>query len=149
MSIRMSSESAEPIALSGMRRRWQACLRGVTALEFAMLAPVFLVMVFGALQVALAFHNGNTVRHAVKKAARELMFDKSITEEQLQALVDAQLAELSPSGLAVDVDLTLDTSGSVPIANVTGSYVMPVSIPMVARFDARFNIDLVVLQSPD
>lgn len=149
MSIRMLSASAEPVARAGLWQRWRVCGRGVSALEFAMLAPIFLVMVFGALQVALAFHNGNTVRHAVKKASRELMFDKSLTEEQLQALVDERLAQLSPSGLAVDVNLAVDTTGSVPIANVTGSYVTPVTIPMVTSFNARFNIDLVILQSPD
>lgn len=114
-----------------------------------MLMPILLAMVFGALQVALAYHNGNTVRHAVKTAARELMFDKTLTEDDLQALVDARLANLSPPGLAVDIALAVDETGSVPVANVTGSYVFPVEIPLVTSFNARFDIDMVVLQSPD
>ena len=114
-----------------------------------MLAPIFMAMVFGALQVALAYHNGNTVRHAVKKAARELMFDKTLTEDDLQALVDARLALLKPSGLSVDIALAVDETGSVPVANVTGTFVQPVQIPMVTSFNASFDIDLVILQPAD
>ncbi|MCI4645465.1 MAG: pilus assembly protein [Hyphomonadaceae bacterium] len=131
------------------RRSWRGCASGVSAVEFAMLAPIFMVMVFASLQIALAWHNGNTVRHAVKKAARELMFDKTLTEDDLQVLVDARLAKLRPAGLSVDIALAVDTSGSVPVANVTGTYTHPVQIPMFADYNANFDIDLVVLQPAD
>ena len=129
------------------RRRLQRDERGATALEFAILTPVFLVMLFAVLQVSIAFHKGNTAQWAVKKAARQVLLDDSMTESQVQALVDSNLDAIGES-LRLHVHYTVDTSGSVPIGRIRATYVHKVSVPALTTFYARFPIDVVVPKAP-
>ncbi|WP_249704128.1 TadE/TadG family type IV pilus assembly protein [Altererythrobacter sp. KTW20L] len=51
-------------------RRLQSQDRGSAMVEFALIAPILLVMVFGVLQAAFAVHNYNALRNLSADAAR-------------------------------------------------------------------------------
>ena len=44
--------------------------RGASAVEFAIIAPVFFMLVFGGISGAIAFDRNNTMTHAAREAAR-------------------------------------------------------------------------------
>lgn len=50
--------------------RWRRDERGVTALEFAMLAPVFFLLVTAMIEVALIIFSNSTLRNGTHQAAR-------------------------------------------------------------------------------
>ena len=55
-------------------RMRQARLRaeaGVTSIEFALIAPVFLILVFFGMQLSLGLHKANTVERAIEQATRQ------------------------------------------------------------------------------
>ena len=124
-------------------RRVRPDQKGVTALEFALLAPVFLMLVFAALELSVALHNGNTAKWAVKRAARDVLVDNTLTQAQIQSLVDANLSRVG-SKAAVSVSYTVDNSGSVPVGTITGTYTYDVNVPFLTDFTAQFPITVAV-----
>ena len=127
-------------------RRWSAYVRaarGAAALEFAIVAPAFVVLVVGILQLGYTLHNGASVRWAVETAARTALLNGDATESTIQAAVDAQLAALG-STAAIDIAYAVDTTGSVDVGRITGVYSHRVSVPLVPEFDARFSVDVSV-----
>ena len=54
-------------------RRLAGDRRGATAVEFALLAPTFIVMLFGVLQVGIALQNYNAMRSLSADVARHAM----------------------------------------------------------------------------
>ncbi len=129
-----------------VKRKLQRSEDGVTAIEFAMLAPVFLALVFGVLQVSIAFHKGNTAQWAVKKAARAVLLNDDLNEAQIQELVDLQLKSIGEP-IDLDIHYNVDRSGSVPIGRITAVYTHKVTVPAVRTFYAKFPIDVSVPHS--
>ncbi|MCL2713929.1 MAG: pilus assembly protein [Alphaproteobacteria bacterium] len=54
-------------------RRFRASTRGATAIEFAIVAPVLFVMLFGILEIAFFFFAGDILETATTNASRKLM----------------------------------------------------------------------------
>ncbi len=55
---------------SGTHSATARAQRGASAVEFALLAPVFFMLVFGGISSAIAFDRNNTMTHAAREAAR-------------------------------------------------------------------------------
>ena len=68
--IRFCSPTASRIAAA--HRRWRRDDRGVTAIEFAMVAMPFFMFCFGLLGVGLHYFATNSLEHAIETAARKI-----------------------------------------------------------------------------
>jgi Flp pilus assembly pilin Flp len=101
----------EPIRRSsGLRtlRRWSRDERGVTAIEFAIVAPAFFMFVFGIIGVGLHFFTLSTLEHAVASAARTIRTGEAQTGgvtvgEFKQMVVDNGSGLINPSKLQIHV----------------------------------------------
>jgi Flp pilus assembly protein TadG len=75
----IAREALTPSA--GRRRRgWRAfreSRRGVVALEFVLLAPVYFLMIFGIIELALVSFNASTLKSGVAAAARQVKVGKA------------------------------------------------------------------------
>ena len=82
-------------------RRWGAalrgCRRGATAVEFALVAPVFLAMTIGVVEMGRALWIKATMQHAVELTTRYFMVNNSATDATLQTYATSRLGE---SGMA-------------------------------------------------
>ena len=62
-------------------RRWSAavsgCRKGATAVEFALVVPVFLVMVMGVVEVGRVLWIKATMQHAVEQTTRYFMVNNA------------------------------------------------------------------------
>lgn len=116
---------------------------GATALEFAILAPIFLTLILATLQLSIAMHNGNTVKWAVKKAARDVLVDNTLTQAEIQSLVDGYLTDVG-SNVSVSVTYALDSSGSLTIGNLSANYQHKVDVPFLRSFTADFPVNVSV-----
>lgn len=143
--------------MSGMfaLRRLTASERGASAVEFALLAPVFISLMLGVVEVGLYMQNYNAVRSLAGDAARfaavEYQKNNVVTEEALEAnikamglaapysLMDSQLTvtvtEVSPARVNgareydLDIDYALpDIIGGTTIDNFTVSYSRPLFV---------------------
>lgn len=120
-------------------QRWLACRAGTSAVEFAMIAPLMLLMTFAIIQFGIAFHKGSSVQWASERVLRMVMVDSSVTEADLQAQMDAELADLA-GGLEVEVGYVVDSSGTIPVGRMTVDYAYPVTLPGITTFYARFEV---------
>jgi Flp pilus assembly protein TadG len=136
-------------------RRLTASERGASAVEFALLAPVFISLMLGVVEVGLYMQNYNAVRSLAGDAARfaavEYQKNNVVTEDALEAnikamglaapysLMDSQLTvtvtEVSPARVNgareydLDIDYALpDIIGGTTIDNFTVSYSRPLFV---------------------
>ena len=142
------------------RRRFRSRLlasnvQGASAIEFALLAPVFLGLMMGVVEVGLYMQNYSAVRSLASDASRfaavEFQKNNILAEDVLESniramgvtlpynLVDAQLTvtvtEISPARVSgarefdLDIDYALpDIIGGTTIDNFTISYSRPLFV---------------------
>lgn len=114
-----------------MRRR-----RGTTAVEFALLAPVWVVLVFGFMEGATLWFHNHTVHGSAARAAR--IAAGATSREEATDLADAAAREwlgrflVDPAVADVDVSFTMRSYGpvvrvdvSVPIHPMVGVFPPP------------------------
>jgi Flp pilus assembly protein TadG len=104
--------------------------RGGAAIEFAILAPAFLVVVFGVLAAGWAINGVSSVNHALERTGRALQLNPSLSTDQMLQLVQAQVAYMGTPNVAVA--LTVDPpSGGIKLAHVTATYNFVIDIPIM------------------
>jgi len=106
--------------------------RGQTAVEFALVAPLLIVLLLGIIQIGIAFHNYVTLTDAARAGARKAI----VARFSGGSLADAQQAvrdsanDLDQSKLGVSVtDPTWGTPGST--VTVTATYPYDINIPLL------------------
>lgn len=114
---------------------------GMAAVETAFLIPAFFTLILGGMNFGVAFYKGLTVQWSVERAARRAMIDATLTEAQLQAAINATLDDID-SNLVIDISLTEDLSGVIPVARVSGAFNHPVEVPFMPVIDTTFKIDI-------
>ena len=101
--------------------------RGQTAVEFALVAPLLIVLLLGVIQVGLAFNHYVTLTDAARAGARKAVvarFSSMSTADIEQAVRDAA-SDLDQSQLGVSVSSTWQPGSQV---SVTATY--PYSIDL-------------------
>lgn len=99
--------------------------RGVSIIEFAVLMPVFAVLVFGVMQMGQLFWTQSALQHAVEMAARCASVNTTTcgTSTQIQAYAATQAYGLAlPSGTFT---ATAPACGSLVAASYT--YTFPIA----------------------
>jgi Flp pilus assembly protein TadG len=111
---------------------------GQTMVEFAMVASLFLLLLFGVMQMALTVYSYNTVCSAAREAVRYAIVHSpgsanSATATQIQQVAINEAVGLDPSQLAVtvswppDAKLPLQTDAQVKV-----SYQYQLKIPFLS-----------------
>lgn len=122
--------------MCGDRRRFSRDRRGSVAIEFAIIMPVFALMLLAGVQFGLAQNASGTLAYALEKAARSLVLDPTINESGVRTIV---LSYLDP-GTAAKVSVSLAISegaGGGDIATVTGIYDSEIGLPTLAALPFR------------
>jgi hypothetical protein len=68
---------------------------GVAAIEFALIAPIVLILFVGMANVGFRFYEESRLNQATRETAEAAMFTRNLTS--LQAVLDSQLASLGRS----------------------------------------------------
>ena len=74
---------------------------GAAAVEFAIVATLFFMLVFGIIDFGFAFHSWNNTANAAREGARKAAVDADIAD--IQARTFAAASTLDPARLTVDV----------------------------------------------
>ena len=104
--------------------------RGQTAVEFALVAPLLVVLLLGIIQFGIAFHNYVTITDAARAGARKAIvarFSGLSTTDIQQAVRDAA-SDLDQSQLGITVS---DPTWSTPGSDVTVTVTYPYSINLL------------------
>lgn len=112
-------------------------------MEFALIAPVFLVLLLGVYEFGHAMHNASSVNYALEEASREIVLTPDLSEAALEQKVLSRLERLSSA--TVDVTLTRRTVGDVVYADATATYRHALNIPLFASEPIEIRSDVTVL----
>jgi Flp pilus assembly protein TadG len=111
---------------------------GATALEFALVLPVFVTLLLGGFQVAWVMHSAASVRWSLESSSRMLLLNPTTTQDQLRTAVAAKLQGLvNPSDVTVTLVADNSTAGA-PVLRASSDYRPTLVIPLVSRW----NLDL-------
>jgi Flp pilus assembly protein TadG len=124
-------------------RRLARDVRGGGAIEFAMCAPIFLMLVVGVVQFGWTQHTFSTIRFALQQASRALVIDPNTSEATLQSMVDARLAR--GTNAQVDVSLVRNVTPNGTIATLNGAYVATFGVPGLASFRLPYQVTVSTL----
>lgn len=120
-----------------LARRFGSDRRGAGAAEFALVLPVFTLMVMAGLQFGWAQHSAGSVNYALEEASRALLLNPSLDEAALRAMV---LAELDPGTAAkVSVSVVREAAGVGEVARLTGVYVQQIGLPTLAALPFNYT----------
>jgi Flp pilus assembly protein TadG len=114
--------------------------RGVNAIEFAMVFPVFVAMLFGVIQMGLALYFSSSIQYSLERTARAAMLDGDISAGALQQQFNGQLDEFTDKTIVIDY--STDTAGGVEIVVLKTNYVHQFEIPLVPAFEISFPVEV-------
>ena len=106
--------------LSDLFRRLARDEDGGPAIEFAIIAPVFITVALGVLSVGYAFQVRNEMAHAVDAGIRQVMMDPAISDDDLKDAIRDTFSESDPNNLTITLtDLTI---GGIDYRSIALSY---------------------------
>jgi Flp pilus assembly protein TadG len=98
--------------------------RGVAAVEFGIIAPIFIAMLVGIVDLGRYMWTLNTMQYAVDQSVRAGVVQK-LTTDQVTSLVKNSLPGLDPN--AVTVDVVSGASTLSITADMTYAFLFPMS----------------------
>lgn len=111
----------------GLLRRFRRQEDGVAALEFALMAPVFLAALLGVMELGRIVFTVAALHHAAEEGTRFAIVSMgTATDETIQAHASGRLAGV------VDGDTAVITSTS-PVDATTGSRIVSVRVELTYR----------------
>jgi Flp pilus assembly protein TadG len=117
-------------------RAWSAarkCQSGSAAIEFALVAPVLIILLVGAYAAGYAFHSISSIHYALDDTARSYRLDPSLTTTDLQAILDKRLKPLGSPSPTLSVE-SIPRDDGTRIVRMAASYTIPIKLPMVTTF---------------
>ncbi len=106
-----------------------SCRLGATAVEFALVAPVFLVMMIGTMEVGRAMWVKSSMQYAVEEATRYAMVNTSASTTYLESYAMTKISGMSAaSGMVFSAT---KTTGPPDFMTITATYSFQQLIPLL------------------
>jgi Flp pilus assembly protein TadG len=102
--------------------------RGAAMVEFALVLPVLVLLLFGVIEFTRAYNAKTTMTHAAREGARTLALRGTVADAQ--ARVRATSPSLNQANLTITTTPASGTCTPGQTVSVVLSYRMPYSIPM-------------------
>ncbi len=113
---------------------------GATAVEFALVAPVFLIMAIGIFEMGRAMWIKSSMQYAVEETTRYAIVNPTASATTLQTYATSTLTDMGfgYSG-GVTFTATETSSGGVTYKQILGTYSFSVLVPLVPFPDVTLN----------
>jgi Flp pilus assembly protein TadG len=122
--------------------------RGQTLVEFALIIPVFILVLMGIFDLGRAVYAYNTANNAAREAARLAIVDQNVADIQAEAV--AQSVALALTAADIDVDFrdkdqpnTANSCSALVIgclATVSVNYTYQAATPVIGTIVGTINI---------
>ncbi|TIX41786.1 MAG: pilus assembly protein [Mesorhizobium sp.] len=129
--------SAERIA------RWRRDRSGGAGLEFALIAPFLVMLLFGIFAFGWSFNATSTVRYTLETSARALQLNNTLTQSQIQAIATQKLLALGLKNVVVTI-ATDPVSGGFKMAHLTASYAFVIEFPYFDQYPISYATTVTV-----
>lgn len=105
---------------AGLRLSSRDVRRGQALVEFALVIPVFLLLVMGIFDLGRAVYANNTINNAAREAGRRAIVDQTIGQVRAEALQAASNLAVQPANVSID----FRSSSNPNVANSCGTLVI-------------------------
>ena len=117
---------------------------GTSAIEFALVMPVFLGMALGVFWMGWVAYSTHSVHHALEMGARALQLKPTTTQSELQTLVRNNVV-LGDDAQHISVTLSFDpVSGGTQLAHATATYPLTFTVPLVGTYSVTYSTSMTV-----
>ncbi len=124
--------------MRSMLRRFGAKDSGAAAIEFAILMPVLILFVLATYGLGLAVHHVSSVSYALEDTARTLLLNPTLTQSDLQTVLNSKLAPLGNTTVSLTKTLAKGVADS-DIAVLTVTYNFSIKVPFVATYNGSYS----------
>ncbi|MDX8454689.1 pilus assembly protein [Mesorhizobium sp. VK9D] len=119
---------------------------GGAGIEFALVAPLLIMLLFGIFAFGWSMNNISSVRYALEASSRSLQLNNALTQTDIQAIATQKLQALGLQN--VNVTITTDLpSGGFCMAHVNASYAFVINFPYFSDYPISYattvNVPLV------
>jgi Flp pilus assembly protein TadG len=116
---------------------------GGAALEFALLAPFLMMLLFGIFAFGWALNAMSTVRYTLETSSRALQMKNSLTQAQIQAIATEKLLALGLKDVKVTIGIDPPSSG-FRMAHLTATYAFVIEFPYFDRYPINYATTVTV-----
>jgi Flp pilus assembly protein TadG len=108
--------------------------KGASAVEFALVLPIFIMLVFGIFQFGIAFNNWIAITHAAREGARLAVVGQYDEQRVIDSAPSVDIQSISVSGQdgAVGDPVTVTVTGNVLNINIPFVNNWPVTLKSTA-----------------
>lgn len=143
------AEKPATTAFARLRRglaKMTACRLGVTAVEFGIVAPLFLSMTLGLMEMSRAMWIKATMQFAAEETTRYFIVNNSKTTTELKTYAEDTLTGTGMNLTGITFAATQSTSGTIDIMVITGTYTFEPVVPFIpfpaVTLNARSSVPL-------
>jgi Flp pilus assembly protein TadG len=122
-----------------LARRFGCANDGASAVEFALILPLFILLLFGIVELSRMMFVSSSVQYSVDRAARFAAIDADVSDADIENEINHLLAiSNSPS---VDISISRIMVGATTIARVSAHYDHLVSGPFIPAFTVGWDFE--------
>ncbi|TPL88179.1 pilus assembly protein [Mesorhizobium sp. B2-3-14] len=116
---------------------------GGAALEFALIAPFLIMLLFGIFAFGWSMNSASSVRYTLEASARSLQLNNTLTQADIQAIATQKLLALGLKD--VNVTIAIDpVSGGFRMAHLTAAYAFVIDFPYFSAFPINYATTVTV-----
>jgi Flp pilus assembly protein TadG len=109
-----------PRANRRARHAFLRCQEGLAAVEFALVAPILVLVLLGVMEFGIFAWNRHSLEFAVEETARSVMTKTAVTDGEVAADIKARVSGIPPESLATEV--VQETVGVTKFVTLNISY---------------------------
>ena len=111
---------------------------GGAALEFALIAPILIMLLFGIFAFGWSMNADSSVRYSLEASARSLQLNNTLTQSDIQTIATKKLQALGLQN--INVTITIDpASNGFRMAHVTASYAYVINFPYFSNYPINYS----------
>ena len=124
-------------------RRRRGARHGGSAIEFALLSPVLIALVFGVFELGWALHCSSNVRHALEATGRTLELNPTYGQSDLRQDLAGRLTDIPTTAWTLSYSKTT-TSGGIYLGEIDIAYTHPLGYPVADLGHMQFHVSTTV-----
>lgn len=113
--------------------------RGASAVEFALIIPIFLTMTMGVVEMGRAMFIKSALQFAVEETARHAIVNSGASTATLKEYAENSLANSGANAASATFTVTQEITGSRTYMSIVGTYNFTVIVPLVGLPDITLN----------
>lgn len=120
---------------------------GAAAIEFSLVAPVFIAIMLSIFYFGSTAMKMHSVHYALVKAGRAIMLKPTLTQTEIQTIVTDKVTTLSGgTGVTVAVNKAGIVNGSA-LTTLTATYPITFEVPFVGTYTYNYSTVITVTTS--